>query len=95
MPREDQARIEVPRIAPDVVVEVRSPGDLTQDIEEKVRVYLAAGTEVVFLVDPETRSVTVRDHTGSRTVGEDDVLEHEALAGFSLPARTLFELPGG
>jgi Uma2 family endonuclease len=93
MPIEEQEASETVRIAPDVVVEVRSPDDRQRDIDEKIRVYLAAGTTVIFLVDPETKSVTVRDARGSLTNGVDEVLEHPALPGFSLRVRALFDLP--
>lgn len=90
---EELEAVEIPRIAPDVVVEVRSPEDRQHDIDEKVRVYLAAGTGVVFLVDPETRTVVVKDRNGSRTVGEHEALEHPTLPNFALTVKTLFDLP--
>ena len=93
MSREEQEATDIPRAAPDVVVEVRSPDDRQADIDEKVRVYLAAGTDVVFLVDPHTRTVTIKDAQATRVIDEDDELEHPALPGFSLRVRALFELP--
>src|SRR6516164_5422909 len=47
MPYEEQERTEEPGIAPDAVVEVRSPGDRWADMTEKVRVYLKAGASVI------------------------------------------------
>ncbi len=79
-----------PSVAPDVVVEVLSPGDRRRDVDEKVRVYLAAGTKVVFLVNTDTEIVTVRDPLGERRVEEGDVLTHEALPGFRLHTSRLF-----
>jgi Uma2 family endonuclease len=93
MPFEEQEASEIARIAPDVVVEVRSPEDRQRDIDEKIRVYLAAGTTIVFLVDTETKTVTMRDAQTTRIMHVDDVLEHPTLPGFSLRVRTLFELP--
>lgn len=93
LPMEQMEATDIPRVAPDVVVEVRSPGDRQKDIDEKVRVYLAAGTLVIFLVDPQTKTVSIRDPQGARTVGRDGLIEHSALPGFALEARTLFELP--
>ena len=86
-------RNEIPRVAPDAVVEIRSPDDFEKDIEEKVRVYLAAGTSVVFLVDPEQTIVVARDRSGSHAFGHNDRLTHDALPGFSMAANALFELP--
>ncbi|MBV8280617.1 MAG: Uma2 family endonuclease, partial [Candidatus Eremiobacteraeota bacterium] len=61
LPYEEFKKTDIARIAPDAVVEVRSPEDRQKDIDEKVRVYLAAGTKVVFLVDPERQIVQIRD----------------------------------
>ena len=93
LPYEQQLDTEEPFIAPDVVVEVRSPGDSTSDIDEKVRVYLAAGTDVVFLVDPHKRTLTVLEKAGRRTLGEHGVLTHAALPGFTLTVAELFTQP--
>ena len=82
-----------PRVAPDVVVEVKSPSDRRTDIDEKVRVYLASGTQVVFLVDPMTRIVTVRDLRGEQELDDKAVITHVALPGFRLAVKKLFELP--
>src|SRR5579864_4467968 len=61
MPLEELERAGAPLIAPDVVVEIHSPGDHQNDIDEKVRVYLAAGTIAVFLVDPERKTISIID----------------------------------
>lgn len=93
MPFEELEATEIPRVAPDAVVEVRSPEDRETDIEEKMRVYLAAGTRVIFLVDPKKKTVAVRDASGSRLLSLLDVLEHSTLPGFALPVHALFEMP--
>ena len=93
MPYDEQERTEEPGIAPDVVVEVASPGDLWRDIDEKIRVYLKASTNVIFFVDPITQSVTVHDREGKRMLAVDDVITHSTLSGFKLPVRDLFTLP--
>jgi Uma2 family endonuclease len=93
MPLDELEATEIPRIAPDVVVEIRSPDDRVEDIEEKVRVYLAAGTKVVFLVDTDRKSVVARERSAMRVVGEHETLTHDALPDFSMPVRSLFDLP--
>jgi Uma2 family endonuclease len=93
VPYEATGDADIPRVAPDAVVEVLSPGDLLDDVEEKVRVYLAAGTAAVFLVDTKVRTVTARFTTGNRTFSVDDDLCDAALPGFTMPARVLFEEP--
>jgi Uma2 family endonuclease len=87
------AKVEEPVIAPDVAVEVKSPRDRKADIDEKVRVYLACGSSVVFLVDPSSRTVDIFDARGISHLGADGVIRHEALPRFRLEVRKLFELP--
>ena len=79
-----------PAVAPNVVVEVRSPSDRQAIIDEKVRVYLAAGSDVVILTDPQAQTVIAYDARGSRTFAGGDVFAHHALPGFALPLGPLF-----
>jgi len=44
--------------APDIAVEVLSPDDRPSRVSEKVSFYLRAGTEIVWLIDPEERTLT-------------------------------------
>jgi Uma2 family endonuclease len=84
---------DIPHVTFDAVVEVHSPGDEESDVEEKIRVYLACGTDVVFLVDTNAQTVTVRDGTAAIVLGRDQDVEHRSLEGFSMPARQLFDPP--
>jgi Uma2 family endonuclease len=93
LPYETQMVTDNPRVAPDVVVEVLSPDDRHADVEGKARVYLAAGTRVVFLVDTELRTVTIRELGGDQTIDKDAVLTHDALPGFQLNVADLFSVP--
>lgn len=45
--------------APDLAVEVLSPGDTFAEVLAKVQDYLAAGTRAVWVVDPRSRTVSV------------------------------------
>ncbi len=47
-------------LAPDLIVEVISPSDSSQQVEEKARMWLNAGTAIVLTVDPASRTVRVR-----------------------------------
>jgi len=61
--------------APDLAVEVVSPGDTVHDVDEKVQAWLAAGCLVVWVVNPQWRTVTVyRSARDIRTLTEDDEL---------------------
>jgi Uma2 family endonuclease len=77
--------------APDLAVEVLSPGDRTAEILAQVAEYLAAGARLVWVVDPEAGALTVFRPTGAPTVlGLDDVVDGEdVLPGFARPLREL------
>ena len=67
-------------IAPDLAVEIVSPHDRAAEIYAKTRDYLNAGTQIVWVLWPETRSVTVTDATGaSRELGPVDTLDGGSL----------------
>lgn len=89
----EQEITDAPSMAPDAVVEVLSPGDRPIDVEEKIRVYLSAGTGVVFLVNTERKMIIVRDREGEQIVNESDFVEHRSLPGLRFIARDLFESP--
>jgi len=74
-----------PELAPDLAVEVLSPGDRPGDTLSKVADWLSAGTRLVWVVDPERRLARVYRPDGSQTiVPADGVLDGEdVLPGFS------------
>jgi Uma2 family endonuclease len=80
------------RGAPDLAVEVISPGDTAAEVLEKVREYLTAGGRRVWVVEARTRTVTVYRPDGSAQVlQEGDVLTGEdVLPGVSIPVRDIF-----
>jgi len=81
------------RVAPDLAVEILSPHDRPAAVREKVQEYLDAGTRVVWVVDPESRTVNVHDASSSFTVAAEGVLDGgDVLPGFRLPLRDLFTL---
>jgi len=88
-----QLETEVPRVAPDLAVEILSPDDRSKDVEEKVRVYLAAGAQAVVLVDTAEQTVTIRKSTGTQRLARSDVFQHESLPGFSMSVIDLFTPP--
>ncbi len=79
-------------LAPDLAVEVVSPGDRAAEVREKVREYLAAGTSLVWEVYPTTREVVGHepDGTSRAYTGEDRLEEAEVLPGFSCTVSRLF-----
>ncbi len=88
-PLSDQ-ELESPPLAPDVAVEILSPDDRRTDVDDKVDVYLRAGSSLVIVVDSARRAVEL--HDGARTVRLDEfgTIEHAALPGFLYPVRELF-----
>jgi Uma2 family endonuclease len=72
-------------LAPDLVVEVLSPGDRPGEVLAKVADWLDAGTRLVWIVDPLRRQAHVYRHDGSvRLLTATETLEGEnLLPGFS------------
>ena len=69
-------------VAPDLAVEVVSPGDSAAEVNAKVEEYLAAGTRLVWVVYPDSRSVMVY-----RSIRDVEVLRD----GDELNCRPVFE----
>ena len=81
-------------VAPDLAVEVISPSNKATDMHRKIRQLLAAGTSLVWIVHPETRTVEVHTRSGASTLEEGDKLSGgDVLPGFELPVREIFPLP--
>lgn len=74
-----------PELAPDLAVEVRSPGDTHAEVAEKVADWLAAGTSLVWVADPIARTVIVHAPGATpRTLTVHDTLDGgDMLPGFS------------
>jgi len=79
-------------VAPDLAVEVYSPGDRAGEMATKVRAYLDAGVQLVWVVYPKRRVVVAHEPAGvERTLGDDDTLDGgSVLPGFSHPVRDLW-----
>jgi Uma2 family endonuclease len=84
---------QIPSIAPDLAVEVLSPGNMPKEMERKLQEYFGAGTRLVWYFDLRTRTVTVYTSPDRATVlDESQTLEGgEVLPGLELPLRELFE----
>lgn len=82
--RADQVPQPLPRgyaeIAPDLVVEVLSPDDRAGDVLAKVGDWLAAGCQLVWVLDPERRLVRVYRADGSEVIlSVDHALDGEDI----------------
>ena len=80
-------------VAPDLVVEILSPNDRWTEVTQKLREYFAIGVRLVWVVDPQSRSVyAYRTLTDVREFSaSDDLLGEDVLPGFSVKVAQLFE----
>lgn len=78
---------------PDLAVEVVSPGDSAEEVEEKTLEYLQAGARLVWIVRPRARTITVyRSLKQVRVLTPDDTLDgDDVLPGFTVPVKEVFE----
>jgi Uma2 family endonuclease len=83
--------------APDLAIEIVSPSEEPDDTLDKIRDYLAYGSEQVWVMYPRQQEIhqhrrddpkTIRVYTGN------DVIDAESLLpGFSIPVSAFFDLP--
>ena len=78
--------------APDLAVEVISPSDRLTDVHVKIAEYFGAGARLVWVVEPETRTVHVyRSPRDVQVFGIGDELGgDDVLPGFRCAVRRLF-----
>jgi Uma2 family endonuclease len=81
--------------APDLVVEVLSPGNTRREMEIKLEEYARAGVRLVWHVDPERKEVDVYPKAApkrKRTVAAGGSLDGgDVLPGFAMPVAKIFE----
>jgi Uma2 family endonuclease len=85
--------------APDIVVEILSPGaeNRRRDLQVKRKLYARYGVAEYWIVDNEDRSIAIyrlQNQTLEKvvTVRDDDVLTSPLLPGFELTVRTIFQI---
>ncbi len=78
--------------APDLAVEVISPTDRASEVAAKVQTWLQAGSSMVWVVDPENRTLTV--HRGRHEIAvltaSDAIPGGDLLPGFSMSVGLIF-----
>ncbi|MES2701658.1 MAG: Uma2 family endonuclease [Bacteroidota bacterium] len=82
--------------APDLVIEVLSPGNNAKELRNKFEVYEEAGVREYWIVFPQDYYVLVNrlvdgKYVTSRPLVQEDMLTTEVLPGFSLSLKDLFE----
>lgn len=85
-------RVAVLGVAPDLAVEVLSPGNTEQEMTRKLYDYFSAGVRLVWFVDPACRTVRVLTGVGNVTLlSETQSLDGGVvLPGLVVPLRDLF-----
>lgn len=80
------------RIAPDLAIEIISPNDFAYELDKKVLEYLQAGVRLVWIINPEVR--TVRIHRADGTTGwlteSGELSGEDVIPGFRCPVAGLF-----
>jgi Uma2 family endonuclease len=85
-----ERELQAPLVPPNAAIEIRSPGDSSLDIEDKVGTLLRAGTDVVIVVNPRTRTVIASDAETNRVFERNATFEHRALPGFTFALTEMF-----
>jgi Uma2 family endonuclease len=93
LPNRECPRDAIPDLAPDLAVEVLSSSNTPREMERKRREYFAAGTRLVWEVDPVERSVDVYTDPGAFTrLDESQTLDGgPVLPGFTLSIQRWFD----
>lgn len=92
IPGRKRSKKPVPRLVPNLAIEILSTGNTPGEMKAKRKDYFEAGVELVWEIDPKRRRVKVyRSLTDVRVLTEDDRLDGEhVLPGFELPLAELF-----
>jgi Uma2 family endonuclease len=80
-------------LVPDLTVEVKSKSDRIKPLEEKIQQFLALGTEIGMLIDPDKETVTIyyRDDRQPVVLGNGDTITiPDLLLGWSAPVSDLW-----
>ena len=79
--------------APDLAIEVVSPGDRYTEVDEKVADWLDAGTLAVVVVNPRSRTVNIhRSLTDVVVLAESDTLDvGDIVPGWRMAVKDIFE----
>lgn len=79
-------------VAPELIIEIVSPGNTWTDMRRKIDEYFDAGVDRVWIVEPETKSVLVyKDSTTIEKYEAGDVLAGDGdLEGFEISVDDIF-----
>ena len=79
--------------APELAIEVVSPGNDAAELDLKVNQYLTYGSKEVWVVYPKTRSVLIHQPSGQiRKLCDQDLLTSDLFPGWSARVADFFDL---
>ncbi len=92
-PEDSVPRSEAWDVVPDLAVEVISPTNLAEEIDDKITDYFAAGVRLVWVLFPGSGRLYVYHSPEQVTVLDrsDELEGGDVLPGFRLPIATLFD----
>ena len=87
-----EARQHIMEVIPDLVVEILSKSDTIEAVSDKIDDWLGAGVQLLWIVDPFRRTVTIYQSERDPTLlGEHGVLDGDPVVpGFHCPVAEIF-----
>ena len=84
------------RVRPDLIVEILSPTDNHYEVDRRIADYRAVGVPLMWLVNPEVRTVLVLRRDGTaHLLDDDDLIDGgEVVPGFSVRVGEFFPPAG-
>ncbi len=82
-------------LAPDLAIEVISPTDDYEAVQEKIIDYFTFGVRQVWIISPETKTLTVY-HTRKKTTilsADEELVCEEVVPNFRLQLSEIFQVP--
>jgi Uma2 family endonuclease len=94
LPEGQRPKGPIPDLVPDLAVEVISESNTTKEMQIKLKEYFAAGTRLVWYVDPPTRTVQVftSPDTSTRLNESDTITGCDVLPGFEVQVAEFFDI---
>ncbi|MBX7172040.1 MAG: Uma2 family endonuclease [Pyrinomonadaceae bacterium] len=82
-------------IPPDLAIEVISPSDIYEEVQEKIIEYFTFGVKQVWIISPESKTLTVYHSLKKTTIytKEDELICEDILPEFHLQLGEIFQPP--
>ncbi|WP_114751784.1 Uma2 family endonuclease [Pleomorphovibrio marinus] len=82
--------------APDLIVEILSPGNNSKELQDKYKVYEASGVKEYWVIHPSENTLLIYtlmngEYKASRLFTTGDTLQSEVIKGFTLEVGDIFE----